>query len=120
MSHEIAVVEAYFVRLNQEMALNYDVDGRSSRLDSTTWIVLFIGLWLVLMLFSMLTSLAYCCWGPCCSFCWQKTASSRSKTIELKSLLFNGAEDNSSSFIEQLLSNLLKTHSARKEKETKA
>ena len=53
----------------------------------------------------MLTSLAYCC-----SFCWQKIVSSRSATMKLKKLSFQGAEESSSSIIEQLFSSLLKTH----------
>ena len=89
------------------MVLKYDFDGRSSRVEPATWIGLFIGLWLVLMLFSMLTSLAYCC----CSFRWQKTVSSSSVAIELKRFSFNGVEESSSSIIEQLLNSFLKTHS---------
>ena len=53
-----------------------DFEGYGSQLDPTTRIGLFISIWLVIVLLSMITSMAYCCY----SIRWQTTLPSRSNS----------------------------------------
>jgi len=69
-------------------------------MDPSTTISVFIGFWLLLVLFSMMTSMMYCC-----SFCWQRTQPRRPNLA----LQVNRKLDRSTSFIGELLEKLLPT-----------